>query len=319
MVKAEINPIQSAIEEAALHEPAFVQKVPALRPAWRIVRPFFQASAGFLQDDGLMMAGHLAFVSMLAFFPFLIFLVALAGFLGRTDAGAELVAVLLYIMPPAVSDVVGPPVNAVIENPRGDLLTFGIVATIWTAGSGIEALRRVLNRALSVREYRPIWRTRAKSMSFVVMFAGIIVIGLTLLIVGPVAYGYVSDFLNLPESWADAFAGVRFGATPFSFLLVVVILYQFLPAQRLKLRHTVPGAVLVIVLWISAAIGFSRYLAVMGSYDVTYGSLGGMIITMIFFYIVGAIFIWGAEFNAALAHIYEARQAEKNRNISENT
>lgn len=319
MAQSPINPIQSAIEDAALHEPAIVQKLPALRPAYRVVQPFAQATAGFLQDDGLMMSGHLAFVSFLAFFPFLIFLVALAGFLGRTEAGAELVAVLLYVMPPLVSEVVGPPIQDVIENPRSDLLTLGIIATIWTAGSGVEALRRVLNRALSVREYRPIWQTRAKAMSFVVLFAGIVVIGLTLLIVGPVAYGYVEDFLNLPPSWAKAFVGVRLGATPFSFLLVVIILYQFLPARRLKLRHTVPGAVLVIVMWIVAAIGFSRYLSLMGNYDVTYGSLGGMIITLLFFYIVGAIFIWGAEFNAALAHIYEARQAEKSKNITENT
>ncbi|MGB0921482.1 MAG: YihY/virulence factor BrkB family protein [Alphaproteobacteria bacterium] len=294
-----------------MHEPALVKRWPVLMPAWNIIRPFVQAIAGFLEDDGLMLAGHLSFITLLAFFPFLIFLVALAGFLGRTDAGSELVTVMFNVMPPMVKQGLEGPIMEVLNQPRGDLLTIGILFTIWTAGSGLEAVRHVLNRAHGAVEHRPLWRRRATSLSFVVLFAGLIVIGLTLLVVGPVAFTYVQELMDLPKGWSIAFVGVRFGVTSIIFMLIVVVLYQVLPARRLKLRHTFPGAALTIFLWMVAASAFSRYLSVVGGYEVTYGSLGGIIIALLFFYVIGAIFILGAEFNAALAHIYADRHAAK--------
>lgn len=305
------DPIRDAIEDVALSDPAFVTKWPWLAPFWRVLQPFVQAIAGFLEDEGLMMAGHLSFITLLAFFPFLIFLVALAGFLGRTEAGTELVAVMFHIMPPLVKQGLEGPIMEVLNQPRGDLLTIGILFTIWTAGSGLEAVRHVLNRAHGAIEYRPLWRRRATSLSFVVLFSGLIVIGLTLLVLGPIGYTYIEEWFDLSPDWAIAFVGLRFGLTSVIFMMTVVVLYQILPARRLRLRHTFPGAALVIVLWMVAAAGFSHYLGAVGGYDVTYGSLGGIIIALLFFYVVGAIFILGAEFNAALAHIYEDRHQAK--------
>lgn len=305
------DPIRDAIEEVALTDPALVQKFPWLAPIWRVLQPFVQAIAGFLEDEGLMMAGHLSFITLLAFFPFLIFLVALGGFVGRTEAGAELVAVMFYVMPPLVKEGLEGPIMEVLERPRGDLLTIGILFTIWTAGSALEAVRHVINRAHGAVEYRPLWRRRATSLSFVILFSGLIVLGVMLLVVGPIAYGYVEDWFDLDPGWNIAFVGLRFGLTSLIFLMAVVTLYQILPARRLRMRHTFPGAVLVVILWVAAAGAFSRYLGAVGGYDVTYGSLGGIIVALLFFYVVGAIFILGAEFNAALAHIYEDRHAAK--------
>jgi len=296
----------------------------------RILRPFIQAISGFLEDDGLVLAGHMAFITILSMFPFIIFLVALSGFIGQTEAGTEALAFLFNTMPEMVRGVLEPPIMEVVTNQRADLLTFGIVFTIWTASSGLEALRAVLNRALGAVEHRPTWRRRVVSLGFVVMFSGLIVIGVMMLVLGPVLWQAANDlctieadwtvalawFCEFPETWGVVWVGVRYTITALMFLTVITVLYQLLPARRLPLKHTIPGAFLAQALWLAAASGFSQYLKYSADYSVTYGSLGGIVIALIFFYVMGAIFILGAEFNAALAHIYEERHKNEDQKAS---
>ena len=299
----------------------WTQTKPLRDPVMAVLRPFIQAISGFLEDDGLVLAGHLAFITILSMFPFIIFLVALTGFLGQTNLGTEALNFLFSIMPDMVRDTLRPPIMEVVSNQRADLLTFGIVFTIWTASSGLEALRSVLNRALGAVEVRPTWRRRVVSLGFVVMFSGLMMLGVMLLVLGPVIWegandlctrdGFWTDaliwFCEFPETWGLVWLGLRYTITALLFMIVITVLYQVLPARRLKLRHTVPGAFLAQVLWLAVASGFSQYLKYSSDYSVTYGSLGGIVIALVFFYVMGAIFILGAEFNAALAHIYEER------------
>lgn len=296
----------------------------------RILRPFIQAVSGFLEDDGLVLAGHMAFITILSMFPFLIFLVALCGFLGQTDLGTEVLNFLFSVMPDMVQEALRPPIMEVVTNQRADLLTFGIIFTIWTASSGLEALRAVLNRALGAVEHRPTWRRRIVSLGFVVIFSGMIVIGVMMLVLGPVLWQAANDlctveadwtialawFCEFPETWGYVWIGVRYSVTALMFLTVITVLYQLLPSRRLPLKHTIPGAFLAQALWLAAASGFSQYLKYSADYSVTYGSLGGIVIALVFFYVMGAIFILGAEFNAALAHIYEERHKNDDKTSS---
>ncbi|MEN8722588.1 MAG: YihY/virulence factor BrkB family protein [Alphaproteobacteria bacterium] len=284
--------------------------IKALEITKQIIRPFTQAIAGFLEDNGLVMAGHLAFIGLLSMFPFLIFLVSLAGFVGQTDAGQTATALAFDSMPELVRSVLEPPIQEVISRTRGDLMTLSALFAIWTSATGFEAVRTVLNQAFNAQEHRPIWRRRGMSALYVIGFAGFIVLGVMLLVVGPLVFRAARDLLDVPEFWAFIWAALRYGLTSIVFLFVISMLYRLLPAKKLAWRYIIPGAFLAQILWLASASGFSFYLKYAEDYAVTYGSLGGIIIALLFFYVMGAIFIMGAEFSAALAHIYDKRHGQ---------
>lgn len=276
-----------------------------------IIRPFIEAITGFLEDNGLVMAGHLAFIALLSIFPFLIFLVALAGFFGQTEAGNTVTGMFFDTMPEMVRSVLEPPIMEVMSKTRGDLMTLSALFAIWTSASGFEAVRAVLNQAFDTPETRPIWRRRGLSVVYVIGFAGFIILGVALLVLGPILFKTAQDLFDVPEFWGFVWAALRYTLTSLVFLSVITILYRILPARKVHWRYLLPGAFLAQILWLLAATGFSEYLKYASDFAVTYGSLGGIIVALMFFYVMGAIFILGAEFSASLADIYAHRHEAK--------
>ena len=261
----------------------------------------WQAGIDLVSDDGLVMAGHLTFIALISLFPFLIFLMALAGFLGQTEAGSEAVAFMLTQMPADVSAALEKPILDVLQETRGGLLTLGILTSIWTASSGLEAARIGLNRAYYTGYRPPIWRSRLESIGLVIVTSGVLIIAMLLLVLGPLAWLAATTLLQLPAAWEEGWHAIRYGFGAGILFLVVTGLYTILPAARLKPRWVIPGALLTVALWIAVATGFSLYLANFAAYSVTYGSLGGVVVALIFFYAMAAIFLYGAEVNAAIA------------------
>lgn len=239
-------------------------------------------------------------MSLLALFPFLIFLLALAGFLGQTDAAARFVALTLANLPPEVAATLRGPVDEIVGARRGGLLTFGIVAALWSAGSGLEALRTAVNRAYGVSQARPIWLNRLESFLLVVAAALAIILAMLLLVLGPKLWEAVQFLLGLPEAWRQLWLPVQYVGGLATMLGAVCAVYYLLPNIHLRLRWILPGAALAVVFWLVAASAFSLYLANFGRYAVTYGSLGGVVGALLFFYISAAILLFGAELNAAI-------------------
>ena len=145
------------------------------RAAWRLV----------MKDEGLELSGYIAFTAFFSLFPFVIFLAALAGFLGDRQTADDLVAAMFGFMPDDVAGTLAPAVREVIGARQGGLLTVGILTTLWFASNGIEALRTGLNRAYGVNEERAMWWLRLQSIAFVVA-GGLIIFFLSLaVILGP--------------------------------------------------------------------------------------------------------------------------------------
>jgi len=255
----------------------------------------------FIADGGLVMSGHLAFIVVMSLFPFLIFLTALAGFFGQTTLGTYFVAFIFEQMPEAVSEVLSVPLLEVLQETRGGLMTIGILLAVWTASSGLEAARIALNRAYLSERRRPLWRSRGESILLVLAVSVCILIAMLALILGPVLWAELQDRVGLPDQLRVSWVAVRYGAGAVLLFLAVAAMYFLLPAAKLKLRWVLPGTLLVVVLWLATATAFSVYVSYFGGYTVTYGSLAGIILTLVFFYVLAAIFIFGAEFNSALA------------------
>ena len=267
------------------------------RRSWRILRSAFD---GFFDHEGDVLAGHLAFMTMLALFPFLIFLLALAGFVGHTEAAARFVALMLDNLPPKVSEAMRMPVYEVVSERRGGLLTFGILAALWSAGSGLEAIRTAVARAYGLGQLRSIWRRRLESFLLVIAASLAVILAMLLLVLGPKLWYAAQQFFFLPDLWWKLWLPAQYAAGLLTMVAGTCAVYYLLPNVHLRLRWILPGAAFAVAGWLLAVAAFSADLSYFDSYAVTYGSLGGVVAALLFFYIDAAILIFGAELNGAI-------------------
>jgi membrane protein len=274
---------------------------------WLGAQIVWQAIVHLINDGGMTYAGHIAFMTLFSSFPFLIFLTTLAGEIGQTEAARDFITMVLGILPEEVSGAIRPAIEEVMSTRRTGLMTISILASLWATSSGIEALREALNKAYGVEETRPIWLLRLQSLAFTVIFSIGIILVILVLVVGPVLWSYVVPLLDVPWEWGWVYETLRYFVAVALLYLLVALLYRWLPSRHLPRREILPGAAVTVVLWVALASLFSFYLQNLGRFSVTYGSLGGIVITLMFFYISALIFIFGAEINSARRRAEAAR------------
>jgi membrane protein len=279
----------------------------AARRLYLGVRMLWQAIMHLIDDGGMTYAGHIAFMTLFSMFPFLIFLTTLAGELGQTDEVREFVTLSLGMLPPEVGGAIRPAIEEVIANRRTGLMTVSILASLWAVSSGIEALREALNKAYGVEEPRSIWFCRLQSLLFTIVASIGIIIVMLVLVIGPVVWSYIRPLFEEPWQWGWMYEALRYLLAICLLYLVVALLYRWLPSRHLPRREILPGAAVTVVLWLMLASLFSFYLQNLARFSLTYGSLGGVVITLMFFYISALIFIFGAELNSARRRAEAAR------------
>lgn len=285
-------------------DPAWLRRLPRfLRLSWR-------ATMRTINHDGLEMAGHMSFTAFTSLFPFLIFLAALAGYLGSSEAAAQITDLMFRFTPDDVASTLAPAVNEVMSNRSGSLVTFSIVVTLWVASNGIETLRLALTRAYEITEWRSLWLRRVQSIVFVVVGAGFVFVISFGILVGPIVWQILEQILGLGgQAWLAWLIG-RYAFAGSLLFIGLVALHHWLPHHQWSFAAVLPGIFLTLLLWLISATGFSFYLGNIADYTVMYGSLGGVVITLFFFYITAVLFIWGAEFNAVL------RESELKKRVS---
>lgn len=260
----------------------------------------------FFNDGGTMLAGHIAFSTLLALFPFIIFLSTVAGLVGQDEVARQAVTLAFTAMPPQVAAALQPPVNEVLEAPRPGLLTISLLVTLFVASSGLEALRAGLNNAYNIVVMRHFVLQRLQSIVLTLVLTVAVFLAVVAVVAGPFVWAALVWLLDVPQVWAWLFAFGRYGLSLFVLLALMLALYRFLPNTRISVAELLPGAVIAVVLWLASATLFSWYLANLGRYSVTYGSLGGIVAALFFFYISASVFILGAEINAAARRRREA-------------
>lgn len=279
----------------------------------RPVRYTRVAVGRFLRDDATKLAGHVAFTALLSLFPFLIVLIALAGLLGQNDGAHALIYTLLDYLPTDIVAVLRPPVENIINGAGGGVITIGLVTALWTAANVIESLRAAVNRAFGVRRPRAMWLRRIESIALVAFLALAIVIVVPILFILPAVIAPAVDFLGINHAWVTLVQVARLPLMLAAMFAVVWILFRFLPNARLRAKPLLPAAVLVVALWALAGAGFSIYLRTVATYSVVYGGLGGVIVALLFFYLLAAVFILGAYFAAVHARVHGALRRKSPR------
>jgi membrane protein len=283
-----------------------------LRRVWRVL---WLAAYHFRKDNGFVFAGHIAYMAMFSIFPFLIFMLALAGAVGEGDAMRQTVELGLTFLPPDVAASLRPAIDEVRNSPHAGLMSVSALVTIWTSSSGIETLRHVLNLAYDVADPPSIIRSRLESMGLTVLAAVVVLASTVLLVIVPLALDVTNLFLRQRFELQNYYDSLRFLLGIGLLLLLLMALYRLLPNVKLRPLEIVPGALLAWSIWVMLHQAYTFYLSHVPSYSITYGSLGGIIITLFFFYISAVLFIFGAEVNSVLKRWRDNRQAGRLRRV----
>ncbi|MCA3254969.1 MAG: YihY/virulence factor BrkB family protein [Alphaproteobacteria bacterium] len=265
---------------------------------------------GHLWDDGFIHAGNLAYLSLLTLFPFFIVVAAVAGSFGRTEDGLQAVSQFLATLPPDVAKLLAAPISDVLSKRSGaGLLTLGLIVGLWSVGSFIETMRDILRRAYDVQAIRPFWQYRLGSIA--IIFGSVVL--MLVAFASQVVLTGVEQFVSRLLPFADdvlATIGITRLAPIVALFVALYLLFLTLTPHEYRRRGIPkwPGAVLTTAVWILTTMLLPQALALLAPYDLTYGSLAGVMIALIFFWIVGLGFVLGAELNAALAEIPKSRQ-----------
>ena len=270
-----------------------VMSVPGLRVLISAIR-------NYILHQSANQAGSLAFSSVLAMFPLLLLLSAAAGYVGNEGDTAALVRQVMAYAPQVVRDAVQPVIDEVLAKRNQALLTIGLLTTLWTSSSGLQAVRSALNRAYGIERGLPFWKARIKVTLFTVIVGVGVMAAFSSVIVVPYVWHFVETTLGTAR---DAFwlrNSVRYGLAFIALFALYALMYGWLPDVRQRLSTVLPGALVGAIFWVGAAATLSYTLRTVGKLALLYGSFAGVVATLVFLYISATTLIFGAEVNGVL-------------------
>ena len=271
------------------------------------VRAIKVAVTEFQRDDALGLAAQLAFYLILALFPFLLVLVSLMGTFSSPALASNVLEYFREVTPPQVYQIIDSYLSDTISgnNPAPGLFSIGLVITLWSASGAFAALINALNKAYDVEETRPFWKVRGIALLMTLGLSVLILMGVSLLVAGPGIGEVIAGFFGLSSTFELIWNIVRWPAALFFMVFTVALLYYFAPDANQPFRWITPGGFIGVILWVLASLVFRFYVTNFGSYDETYGSIGAVIVLLLYLYISSLTVLFGAELNATLVRLKE--------------
>ncbi|QAY79761.1 YihY/virulence factor BrkB family protein [Sphingosinicella sp. BN140058] len=253
-------------------------------------------------SDGFIHAGNLAYLSLMTVFPFVIVAAAAARLFGQTEGGLQAVGALLQTMPPDVADVLRKPISDVLAARSGNLLWLGALVGLWTTGSFIETIRDILRRAYGVTGGAPFWEYRLGSIGLIVASVLMMLISFSASILLSSITQFIARLIPQAEDVIGLLTLFRIVPGLILFGSIYLIFVSLTPRRYRKMKcKKWPGALFVTLWWLATTALLPVALSSLGGYDLTYGSLAGVIIALFFFFVIGLGVVIGAQLNAALA------------------
>jgi membrane protein len=255
-------------------------------------RMWHEASA----DNASGHAAELAFYFLLAFFPLLIFLLSVLGF--WPEAQQLLVKYLAQAMPPEATELMRSWVKNVASQSSGGLLSFSLLASLWAASSGLSALMGVLNVAYEVEEGRPWWKARLVAIGLVLALTVFVLGGALLIIFGDKLAAWLAGWFGLGAVFTTVWPYVDYLIGLVLLTFGIGVIYYYAPNVDLSWRWLTPGAIFAVVMAVLASLLFSLYLNYGPGYSATYGSLGAVVVLMLWLYLLSLAIFMGGEINS---------------------
>jgi len=295
----------AGVREATAPEPEDPRKPDSLaeieKPSWKYV--FRKTIREFTADQATDLAAALTYYGVLAVFPALLAFVSILGLFGdanqTTDTLLDLVGGLV---PSTTLEAVREPIETITSAPAAGLaLVIGIGGALWGASGYVGAFARAMNRIYGIQEGRPVWKLRPITLAVTVLaIIAAVTAALLLVVSGPIAEN-VAGIFGVGEVGLVIWNIVRWPILAFLAVLIVAVLYYATPnVQQPKFRWMSLGALLALVVWVIASVGFAFYAANFASYDETYGSIGGVIVFLLWVWISNVALLFGAELDAEL-------------------
>ncbi|WP_341347293.1 YihY/virulence factor BrkB family protein [Paenibacillus sp. FSL H3-0469] len=249
-------------------------------------------------DDVQGIAAQLTYYLILSLFPFLIFIMTLIGY--ANISLEKNIEQLEQIMPAEAISIIEEILQDVSAGRSQTLLSFGMLATLWAASKGINAIIKGLNRAYEIDESRVFWKIRGIALLATLTIGFVVLLSMLLLVLGSWLKTQVFLLVDLPYGFQKLWDLLQYAIPLFVMFIVFTLLYWIAPSRRLALREVMPGALFTTIGWITTSILFSVYVNQFSDFSKTYGSLGGVTVLLIWLYISSFIILAGGEINAVL-------------------
>jgi membrane protein len=264
-------------------------------------------------------AAQLAYYFLFSLFPFLIFLATLLPHVPVADLLPQILALIGGFMPPEALDVIETNLHRFLTQPRGGLMSFGILVTLWTASQALAAVADNLNRAYGVREGRPWWKARGTAILMTIALAVLLVASTTLLVVGPALSDRLAEWLGIAPAMKLAWLILRWPIVVLLMIFAAALVYYFAPDVEQEWRWVTPGSAFAVLVWIVMSLLFGFYVENFGNYDVVYGSIGAVIVLLTWLYLSGFVLLVGGEINAEIEHAAAAGKDEGEKELPPTT
>lgn len=248
------------------------------------------------KDRATGLAAQQAYYYMLALFPMMILLVAIVPYLNIQPETA--INFVNKVMPPETAQIFKDNVINIISQRNGGLLTFGIIGTIWSASNGMNAFMKAMNDAFDVEETRSFIKSRLISILLTLGLILAFVVALLLPVFGRVILDLVQSIIPVPPKFELIIRVLRWVIAIAVMVGVLSLLYRIAPNKHYPWKHVIPGAIFATIIWQLISLGFSFYVSNFGNYSATYGSLGGVIVLMLWLFLTGLALVIGGEINA---------------------
>ncbi|KPH75147.1 YihY/virulence factor BrkB family protein [Oceanobacillus caeni] len=255
--------------------------------------------------DVFGLAAQLAYFFLLSLFPFLLFLLNLIGYL---PINVESVMEIMDVYAPdEIMTLIESNLDQLLSQANGGLLSIGIIGTLWAASNAINGIMKAFNRAYDIDEDRSFLATRLIAIVLTIAMVLVIIISLLLPVFGQIIGEYIFSFIGLSDSFLQLWGTLRWVLSSVIFFIVLLFLYKLAPNKHIYFRETIWGTIIGTIAWQIVSYGFSFYVSTFANYSVKYGSLGAIIIMMIWFYLLGAIIIIGGIINSVISKFKKER------------
>ena len=269
-----------------------------------------------VEDDILNGAAVLGFYLMLAIFPAMIFVLAVIPYLPIANVDQAIMDLLRQALP-ASADMFAGVVQDVTQEQRGDLLSFGLLAALWATSTGMYAIMQQLNIAYDVDEGRGFLRARLVAITLSLLFVVLVLGGFSLIVLGGQIQEWLGSHFGLGDALLAFFIVFRWAIILAGLLLAFSLIYYLAPNVEQKFKFITAGSVVGVVVLLVASLAFAWYTQSFGNYDATYGSVGAVMVLMMWLYIAGLAILFGSEINALIKRCDDAGKQNVGNTISQ--
>ncbi len=265
---------------------------------WQVAKRSVQE---FSSDDMMSYAAALSYYIFFSLFPFIIFLLALLGVLNLTSLFDWLIKQSQTMLPGQASGLVKDIVGQIRGQAASDLLSIGAVVALWSASAAVRAAMHALNVAYDTED-RAVWKKFPLSILYTLILAVLVLAAVGLMVLGSTAAQWFGQLVGLGPLFVTLWTWLRIPVAVVLMMLVLALVYYLFPNTNQPFRFITPGAVIAVIVWVAASLGFSWYVTNFANYTATYGAVAAVIVLLLYFFISSAIMLFGAEVNAEVYH-----------------